>query len=181
MLSENLLTLILNYINFNRHSKYLDLQLYNIDYSINDRITFEDYRIFISNAIGIHLSEFENNYIDKLTHIQKLNISKCNIEILPKELFTNGQFRSINCSHNRITVIPKNIGKLINLQKFYCNDNQVAVIPAEIGNCKNLKKFHCYCNQLTVIPAEIENCKKLKIFYYNNNKITIKNLKIKIT
>jgi len=45
MLSENLLTLILNYINFDEKSKYLDLQLYNIDYSNNDKITFENINI----------------------------------------------------------------------------------------------------------------------------------------
>ena len=97
MLSENLVSIILNYVEFNGYSKFLDLCSYNLDYSRNDAVTFEDFIFILPLAIGINLSEFECEYINKLTHIQFLNISECNIYILPKELFDLKQLKIINC------------------------------------------------------------------------------------
>ena len=87
MLSENLITIILNYLKFNETIKFFDLSSYNLDYSDNNKITFENFRLFLPLAIGIRLSDFKNEYTISLTHIQFLNISGCDISILPKELF----------------------------------------------------------------------------------------------
>ena len=89
MQSENLISLILNYLNFNRQSKFLDLSSYNLDYNKNDKIIFEDFRSYLPLTIGINLSDFKNEYTTSLSHIQFLNISNCDISILPKELFCN--------------------------------------------------------------------------------------------
>ena len=89
MLSENLVTIILNYLRFYKKIKFLDLQSYNIDLSKNDKITFEDFSFVLPLAIGINLSDFKYEYTTSLTHIQFLNISSCDISILPKELFCN--------------------------------------------------------------------------------------------
>ena len=141
MQSENLIALILNYMKFDEKSKFLDLSSYNLDYNENDKITFENFRSFLPLAIGINLSDFKNEYIISLTHIQFLNISKCDISILPKELFDLKQLKTIDCSQNNITIIPVEIGNCIKLQKFYCFHNKITTIPAEIGNCINLQKF----------------------------------------
>ena len=61
MISENLVSLILNYIDFNK-SKFLDLRSYNLDYSNNSKITFENFISFIPLAIGINLSYFDYIY-----------------------------------------------------------------------------------------------------------------------
>src|SRR3989338_5941548 len=141
MISENLVNIILNYIKFSEKSIFLDISSYNLDYSENNRITFEDFNSFLPLAIGINLKIFKDKYINRLTHIQKLNISSCNINILPKELFDLKQLKTINCSYNDITVIPTEIGNLKDLQKFYCTDNKISAIPTEIGKCVNLQQF----------------------------------------
>ena len=105
MISENLITLILNYLEFNKQSKFLDLQSYHLDYS-NNKISFKNFRSFLPLAIGINLSYFKNEYLEQLSHIQFLNISYCNIKILPKGLFYNKQLKIINCRQNYITKIP---------------------------------------------------------------------------
>ena len=174
MQSENLIALILNYLNFNNYSKFLDLSSYNLDYSKNDKITFEDFRSFLPLAIGINLFEFKNKFIYSLTHIQFLNISKCNISILPKELFINVQLKSINCSHNNLTVIPTEIKNCKKLENFDCNNNQITIIPTEIGNCINLQIFDCGYNQMTVIPSDIGKLINLRIFNCCYNKIPLK-------
>jgi len=120
MQSENLIALILNYMKFDEKSKFLDLSSYNLDYNENDKITFENFRSFLPLAIGINLSDFKNEYIISLTHIQFLNISKCDISILPKELFDLKQLKTIDCSQNNITIIPVEIGNCIKLQELYC-------------------------------------------------------------
>ena len=81
MISENLISSVLNYINFNEYSKFLDLQYYHLDHSNNDKISFEDFRKNLPLVIGINLKIFKDEYINSLTHIQKLNISRCKIYI----------------------------------------------------------------------------------------------------
>ena len=87
MISENLITIVFNYLKFNSNTRSIDLTSYNLDYSNNDPIFFMDYQLVLPSAIGINLYEFEYEYLDSLSHIQNLNISNCKIYNLPKELF----------------------------------------------------------------------------------------------
>ena len=128
MISENLITIVLNYLKFNKQNKFLDLRSYHLDNS-NSRITFENFKSNLPLAIGIHLSDFKNEYTTSLTHIQKLNMCECYINILPKELFDLKQLKIINCSQNNITIIPAEIENCKTLQEFYCDYNKITVIP----------------------------------------------------
>ena len=171
MISEDLVSSILDYINFNGYSKFLDLQSYHLDHSTNDKISFEDFKTFLPLAIGINLKIFKDEYINSLTHIRILNISNCNIKILPKELFILKQLKIIDCTVNRIFAIPTEIGNC-NLQEFYCSWNEITIIPSNIGKLINLQKFNCEHNEIFAIPPEIGNCVKLQIFNCSWNKIT---------
>ena len=143
----------LNYLKFNKHLKFLDLQYCNIDLSDNNKITFENFRTVLPSAIGINLKLFKNEYINSLTHVQFLNISYCNINILPKELF-HLQLKLIDCSNNEITEIPAEIGNCKKLEKFNCSFNKVAVIPSDICKLINLQNYYCNNNQITKISIE---------------------------
>ena len=50
MISEDLVSSILDYINFNGYSKFLDLQSYHLDHSTNDKISFEDFKREVKEA-----------------------------------------------------------------------------------------------------------------------------------
>lgn len=49
MISENLLTIVLNYLAFDKQIKFLNIQTYNVDCSNNDKMTFENFITFIIN------------------------------------------------------------------------------------------------------------------------------------
>ena len=173
MISENLLTIILNYLNLNKQSKFYDLRHYNLDYNENDSISFKNFKEYLPLAIGIHLNKIKREYINSLSHIKYLNISNCYIKILPKELFVLRQLRTIYCSYNQVAVIPSEIGNCKKLQKFICNSNQITTIPAEIENCVNLRKFDCDLDEITNIPLFLN---KFKNFDYINKKQFLQNL-----
>ena len=73
MISENLITIIFNYLEFNEYVRSIDVSSYNMDYS-NSIISFTNYQLLLSSAIGIHLTSFKFDYLEYLSRIQFLNI-----------------------------------------------------------------------------------------------------------
>lgn len=172
-------------------------------------------RVFVYGGIGlpvempfcleqlVHLKELgiENadlarsaSKIGSLKQLQKLSITRCNLDTIPLAL---GQLTSLkNLSlvgnklrqfpgiqplksleeltlfNNQLTALPEYIGQLSMLKTLLVFGNKLTSIPASIGQLRNLSNFDLHDNQLEQLPNELGELKKLKTLSLNNNKLT---------
>lgn len=84
-----------------------------------------------------------------LLNVKSINLSKCNIEVLPIELFNLVNLKQLNLSDNKLTFLPNEIGKLKNLIFLFISNNKITQIDNKV-------------------ISELNN---LKIFIYDNNPI----------
>ncbi len=121
-----------------------------------------------------------------------LNLSFCNLVILPGPIFELTGLQVLNLQHNYLTALPEEIGgltalthldlelnqleklpaaigKLTNLRKLDLKNNRLRTLPPEIGQLTNLVELDLSSNQLTSLPREIAQLPNLKIIRLHGN------------
>jgi len=96
--------------------------------------------------------------LNKLTSLQKLDLSYNQLTELPETIGKLTLFQKLDLSYNQLTELPETIGKLISLQELYLDSNQLIELPEAIGKLTALQELYLGCNQLT--EEIIEKLKK---------------------
>jgi len=172
-----------------KKTKILDLSkcsLYNLNFTSSELRNIKELNLSKNKLVDI-----EENIINILNRLVKLNISynkltcipdsigklqnltqldlKSNeIDCIPLQLFQLKQLQELDLSFNKIKVIPSKISMLVNLVELKLSRNKIQTIPPEIGKLKNLRKLHIDDNQITVLPAEFEEL-DLKVLLIQDN------------
>jgi Leucine-rich repeat (LRR) protein len=100
-----------------------------------------------------------------------LNLSDNNIRTIPSELAQLSQLQDLDLSYNQIQIIPPELGKLSQLQKLYLSDNQIQIIHPELGKLSQLQKLYLSDNQIQAIPTELGQLSQLQWLDLSHNKI----------
>lgn len=92
---------------------------------------------------------------DILLNVISINLSKCDIDVLPTELFNLKNLKQLNLSYNKLTSLPNQIGNLKNLASLSISNNQITIINDEIiDNLTNLVFFTYFDNPLKIEPKK---------------------------
>jgi Leucine-rich repeat (LRR) protein len=108
--------------------------------------------------------------IGNLTQLQKLDLTRNNIQALPPEIGNLFQLQKLDLSNNQIQTIPAEIGKLTQLQKLNLFGNNLQALPPEIGNLTQLQRLDLTHTNIEALPPEIGNLAQLQVLnLFGNN------------
>jgi internalin A len=110
--------------------------------------------------------------IGQLKNVLSLNLSNNNLTELPLEIGHLTNLRSLNLGHNQFSTFPSPICQLKRLHSLSLVDNKLEIIPPEIGLLTNLRDLNLIGNQIRELPSEIGQLKNLQSFYLRNNQLT---------
>jgi hypothetical protein len=109
----------------------------------------------------LNLSNDKNINTEQLFHalitfnkLEKLDISKCNVKFLPKEINFLSGLKEIEISSNNLICLPIEIGNLCNLEYLNLEGNNISELPSEIGNLKKLKYLILIGNNFSIEEKE---------------------------
>jgi hypothetical protein len=102
-----------------------------------------------------------------------LNLSDNNIQEIPLELAQLSQLQKLDLSDNQIQIIPTELGQLSQLQRLSLSNNKIQSIPSELGQLSQLRELDLSHNQIQIIPTELAQLSQLKVLFLNHNEIQI--------
>ncbi len=119
---------------------------------------------------GISADKLARNK-NELLELKKLDLQKCNLKELPKELFNLTNLTVLGLNNNQLKELPKELFNLTNLTKLVLNNNQLSELPKEIENLTKLKKIYLGNNLLKELPKELFNLTNLTTLDLDNIKL----------
>lgn len=108
-------------------------------------------------------------YIAENGRIIGLNLYKCGLESVPKEVFSLAKLKFLGLKENRISVLPDEISSLSSLLKLDLSKNDICAVSKKIGRLKKLEKLYLCHNKLSEIPLLLGNLKKLSTLCLESN------------
>lgn len=104
-------------------------------------------------------------------HPDELNLANLELTVLPSDVFSIKNLRTLNLRRNALEYLPENIDLLESLEILNVSENSLSTLPASIGKLKNLYKLQAQKNKLQWLPAEICSLINLREVYLGDNKI----------
>lgn len=164
------------------YSKYIPheisklVYLRHLNFSSSD-VPFDD---IICELYNLRILRMDNNNITiippnikNLKYLEKLELSRNQIKIIPEEICQLFNLQSIILYDNQIESIPNKIGNLVNLQFLGLGNNYIKYIPKQIGNLLNLETIYIYGNDIEELPVELSSLTKLIVLNCPGNKIKV--------
>lgn len=108
----------------------------------------------------------------ELLECTELNLYKCELSELPKEIGNLTNLTKLNLGGNKLTELPKEIGNLTNLTWLNLSVNKFTKFPKEVASLLHLRCVSLISNQITTLPVEIGNLIDLRDLDLRNNKLT---------
>lgn len=93
--------------------------------------------------------------------VYHLKLSHKGYGIIPEQIFTFENLKTLDLSKNKIREIPPEIGKLKNLKELDISSNKLEVIPAGIGKLEKLQKLVLNRNDIDSLPPEMAGLTEL--------------------
>ena len=179
-------------INEIKHYQYPDsvteIILYNKNKKDTNNFSLNIIRFKNIKTIDIsnyNLKDFELPGSDNLENIC---LNNCNLNKIPRSIFTCKNLKILDLSSNQISYIHKNISKLKKLKRLRLNKNNITElpdklfkiksltdlilaknpinkIPEKIGKLLNLEQLAISDTKISDLPSELKSCKKLKTIY----------------
>jgi Leucine-rich repeat (LRR) protein len=135
------------------------------------KIKMESVRLHKDPNINIQqMHDFFESHQQELEVIQKINLIKMDIRVLPAEIAYFKDLRVLDISENKLTHLP-DLSALKQLRYLNLNDNQFAQLPPSIGELPNLSVLSAMNNQLVYVDESIGNLSQLKNLYLGGNQI----------
>lgn len=101
----------------------------------------------------------------------ELDLSSCDIFVIPDELFDLTSLTELSLSNNSIAELPEDISKLTNLKKLVLRFNKLTSLPAKLFELKNLEVLDVSGNMLSEVPESISAFSELRELHISDNSI----------
>ncbi|MFX1327907.1 MAG: leucine-rich repeat domain-containing protein [Promethearchaeota archaeon] len=109
--------------------------------------------------------------IKDLHSLQVLNLSECNISILPTTLKSLTYLKGLNLSGNNLKSLPDWIGDFKSLENLYLSYNNLEILPESMQFLQSLRVLNLKNNNLKSLPDWIGNLNLLKKLRIGRNKL----------
>lgn len=104
-----------------------------------------------------------------LDTITELNLSNCEMQVLPPQLKKFTQLRKLNLKGNRLTNLPPFLSQLCHLKEIDLSENRLAVFP-KLPPLGALTFLNLENNRITYVP-DFQECPHLIFLNLNHNRI----------
>jgi len=115
-----------------------------------------------------------------LIELETLNLPKCKINNLPKEISGLKNLKKLWLDGNNLTYLPDEICNLTLLEELYVPNNNIEKLPENIGKLKNLVEINFKNNNIKCLPVSLVLLKKLRKIDFrgqqHGNKISTPNI-----
>lgn len=101
--------------------------------------------------------------------ITELDLTGCNLSVLPTELLENLQWTVLDLGFNQFSIWPSPIHQLKLLMVLYISGNQLTEIDETIGEMTQLKELYINGNSLISIPEQVSKLTNLEKLDLANN------------
>jgi Leucine-rich repeat (LRR) protein len=93
-------------------------------------------------------------------------------DILPAEIFNSCTLKELNVSQCNITVVPKSIDKMVSIEKLLMWNNNIYDLPQSFAKLSSLKVLNLSQNPLSIVPESIQQLKNLERLFLSHTNIT---------
>lgn len=111
--------------------------------------------------------------LKNLTSLKELNLSINNLKSLPDWIGDIKSLEILNLSYNKLETLPESMKFLNSLYVFNLKNNYLKSLPDWIGNLNLLKKLRIGGNNLTTIPLSMRNLNYLEFLDLEKNSIEV--------
>ena len=102
----------------------------------------------------------------------KLDLSDCDLEFVPKEVFALTDLVELSLAGNNLTVLPDGFGSLKSLEKLQLSGNRLRSLPDSLCALESLEGLWLHGNLLESLPAGIGSLLNLKQMAVAGNRLT---------
>lgn len=102
----------------------------------------------------------------------KLDLSDCDLEVVPGEVFELPDLVELSLAGNNLTVLPEGIGRLASLEKLQLSGNRLVHLPDSLCDLESLEGLWLHGNLLESLPVDIGSLPNLKQMAIAGNRLT---------
>jgi len=133
----------------------------------------------LEQEIGKKLEHFtkiekveETGYVlNENNEVIQLNLSKCDLNILPNSLFNLKKIENLYLIGTKIENLPESFSQLKNLSVLSLSSTELKELPESFGQLQNLSSLDLSKTELKELPESFWGLGKLQKLCLNNNKI----------
>ena len=103
----------------------------------------------------------------------KLDLSDCDLEVVPDEVFELTDLVELSIAGNNLTALPEGIGRLTSLEKLQLSGNRLTRLPDSLCELDSLEGLWLHGNLLESLPGDIGSLPNLKQMAIAGNRLTI--------
>ncbi len=106
-----------------------------------------------------------------LEHLEEIDLSLCNLTMLPEVIATLPKLKRLNLSHNKLETLPDWIGNIPSLEEITLHKNKLKRLPAAFSRLSKLKKVDLTKNKLGAFPKRLLELPNLQFILLAENAI----------
>jgi hypothetical protein len=101
----------------------------------------------------------------------KLDLSDCDLEAVPDEVFELTDLVELSLAGNNLTALPEGIGRLALLEKLQLSGNRLVHLPDSLCDLESLEGLWLHGNLLESLPTDIGSLSNLKQMAIAGNRL----------
>jgi len=99
--------------------------------------------------------------INQITYLKKLNLSSCNLSILPDSIGLLQELQMLNLMNNKLEKLPDSLGNLSKVTLLGLKSNKLVELPESMSGMRSLKELYLTDNQLVTLPNSFSSLTSL--------------------
>ncbi|XP_078687163.1 uncharacterized protein LOC144919561 [Branchiostoma floridae x Branchiostoma belcheri] len=94
--------------------------------------------------------------------LREVNLSNCNIQSLPEQIFCLSKLTTVNVSNNMLSSFPSRLIRLQGLQVLNVSNCSLTTLPDSIGDLPSLTNLDISRNDLKTLPNSLSNLPRIE-------------------
>ncbi|XP_029330888.1 leucine-rich repeat-containing protein 40 isoform X2 [Mus caroli] len=111
--------------------------------------------------------------ITSLKNLRTLHLQHNELTCIPEGFEHLSSLEDLDLSSNRLATVPADFALLSSLLRLNLSSNQLKDLPAEISRMKRLKHLDCDANLLETVPPDVGSMESLELLYLRRNKLCV--------
>jgi Leucine-rich repeat (LRR) protein len=97
-----------------------------------------------------------------MKNLKVLNLSECNLRIIPVTVFICTSIQRLDLSRNKIGLLVAEVANMQSLTHLNLSQCDLSTLPPEIAFCAELEELVLMSNTIESLPESLKECKSLK-------------------